>query len=60
LTNNIRLINIDSLGETWFETMRAEFAKSGVNMPDGWSHHDKYVGWMWNQPEDLFKIMFSE
>lgn len=60
LTNNIRLINIDSLGETWFETMRDEFNKHGVNMPDQWSHHGKYTGWFWNCPDDLFKVMFSE
>ncbi len=60
LTNNIRLVNIDSLGETWFETMRVEFNKHGVSMPDQWEHHGKYVGWMWTNPDDLFKVMFSE
>jgi hypothetical protein len=60
LTQSFKIINIDSLGETWFETMKTEFNKHSVHMPDQWSHNGKYEGWMWTNPDDLFKVMFSE
>jgi len=60
LTQSFKFISLDAQGNVWWETMKTEFNKHGVCMPDQWGHHGKYVGWMWNQPDDLMKVMFSE
>ena len=57
ITDNIRLINMDKLPQSYWRTVEAEFKESGVNLPWTWSHQGKYKGWFWNQPDQLFEEM---
>jgi hypothetical protein len=60
LLKTFKFINLDKQGTVWWDTIKLEFNKHSVHMPDQWSHNGKYEGWMWTNPDDLFKVMFSE